>query len=36
MAQITKDGKWIAYRDGTEEIMEQDDFSDVEQVYQPE
>lgn len=36
MAYITKDGKWLAYRDATEEILEYDDFSDVQQVYQPE
>jgi hypothetical protein len=26
MAYITKDGKWLAYRDATQEIMEYDDF----------
>jgi len=36
MAYITKDGKWLAYRDATQEILEYDDFSDVQQVYQPE
>ena len=35
MAYITKDGKWLAYRDAAEE-HEYDDFSDVQQVYQPE
>ncbi|MEG0031783.1 hypothetical protein [Acinetobacter sp.] len=35
MAYITKDGKWLAYRDASEE-HEYDDFSDVQQVYQPE
>ena len=35
MAYITKDGKWLAYRDVTEE-HEYDDFSDIQQVYQPE
>ncbi len=36
MAYITKDGKWLAYRDAIQEILEYDDFSDVQQVYQPE
>ena len=36
MACITKDGKWLAYRDVTQEIVEYDDFSDVQLVYQPE
>lgn len=36
MAYITKDGKWLAYRDATQEINEYDDFSDIQQVYQPE
>ena len=36
MAYITKDGKWLAYRDATQEILEYDDFSDVQQVYQAE
>ena len=36
MAYITKDGKWLAYRDATQEILEYDDFSDIQQVYQPE
>ena len=36
MAYITKDGKWLAYRDATQEILEYDDFSDVQQGYQPE
>ncbi len=35
MAYITKDGKWLAYRDVAEE-HEHDDFSDIQQVYQPE
>jgi hypothetical protein len=35
MAYITKDGKWLAYRDAAEE-HEYNDFSDVQQVYQPE
>lgn len=26
MAYITNDGKWLAYRDATEEILEYDDF----------
>ena len=36
MAYITKDGKWLAYRDATQEILEYDDFSDIQQVHQPE
>lgn len=36
MAYITKDGKWLAYRDATQEMLEYDDFSDVQLVYQPE
>ena len=36
MAYITKDGKWLAYRDVTQEILEYNDFSDVQLVYQPE
>ena len=36
MAYITKDGKWLAYRDATKEILEYDDFSDIQQVYEPE
>jgi len=35
MAYITQDGKWLAYRDATEE-HEYDDFSDIQYVYQPE
>lgn len=35
MGYITKDGKWLAYRDVAEE-HEYDDFSDIQQVYQPE
>lgn len=36
MAYIAKDGKWLAYRDATEEILEYDDFSNIQQIYQPE
>jgi len=35
MACISKDDKWLAYRDAAEE-HEYDDFSDIRQVYQPE
>lgn len=35
MAYITKDGQWLAYRDSTEE-NEYDDFSEIQQVYEPE
>lgn len=36
MAYITKDGKWLAYQDATQEITEYDDFSDIQQIYQAE
>lgn len=36
MAYTTKDGKWLGYRDATQEILEYDDFSDTQQVYQTE
>jgi hypothetical protein len=36
MAYITKDGKWLAYRDVTQEIVEYYYFSHIQQVYQPE
>ncbi|AXF45424.1 MULTISPECIES: hypothetical protein [Acinetobacter] len=35
MAYISKDDKWLVYRDATEE-NEYNDFSDIRQVYQPE
>ncbi|MEG1313533.1 MAG: hypothetical protein RSD40_04385 [Bacilli bacterium] len=29
MAYITKDGKWLAFRNATQEVIEYDDFSDI-------
>ncbi|WP_234964369.1 hypothetical protein [Acinetobacter johnsonii] len=36
MAYTTKNGKWLAYQDATQDVLEYDDFSDVQQVYQHE
>lgn len=35
MAYIIKKSQWLAYRDSTEE-NEYDDFSEIQQVYEPE